>query len=142
RVISSGDFRCGAREKWRECGMEADTVLEPMRRDSGPAVTVAAVLAAERDRDALVLVLAADHVIRKPEEFRATCRSAASAAAEGRIVTFGIEPTGPVTSYGYIRPGKKLNGASVRAVHACGEKPDAETAARGVAVSYLCHTGS
>jgi hypothetical protein len=55
------------------------------------AVTVAAVLAAERDRDALVLVLAADHVIRKPEEFRDTCRSAASAAAEGRIVTFGIE---------------------------------------------------
>src|SRR5262249_42398802 len=91
-------------------------VLEPMRRDSGPAVTVAAVLAAERDHNALVLVLAADHVIRKPEEFRDTCRSAAPAAAEGRIVTFGIEPTGPVTSYGYIRPGKKLNGASVRAV--------------------------
>jgi mannose-1-phosphate guanylyltransferase / mannose-6-phosphate isomerase len=79
-----------------------------MRRDSGPAITVAAVLVAERDHNALVLVLAADHVIRKPEEFRDTCRSAASAAAEGRIVTFGIEPTGPVTSYGYIRPGKKL----------------------------------
>jgi hypothetical protein len=76
---------------------------------------VAAVLAAERDRNALVLVLAADHVIRSPA-FRDACRSAASAAAEGRIVTFGIEPTGPITSYGYVRPGEKLKGASVRAV--------------------------
>src|SRR6516165_11969574 len=115
-VITNADFRFVVAEQLRESGIEADIVLEPMRRDSGPAVAVAAVLAAERNRDALVLVLAADHVIRKPEEFRATCRSAASAAAEGRIVTFGIEPTGPVTSYGYIRPGKKLNGASVRAV--------------------------
>jgi mannose-1-phosphate guanylyltransferase/mannose-6-phosphate isomerase len=128
-VITNADFRFVVAEQLRERGIEADIVLEPMRRDSGPAVTVATVLAAERDRNALVLVLAADHVIRKPEEFRDTCRSAASAAAAGRIVTFGIEPTGPVTSYGYIRPGKKLNGASVRAVDAFVEKPDAATAA-------------
>jgi mannose-1-phosphate guanylyltransferase / mannose-6-phosphate isomerase len=100
-------------------------------RDSAPAVTVAAVLAAERN--ALVLMLAADHVIRKPKAFRDACRSAASAAAEGRIVTFGIEPTGTVTSYGYVRPGEKLNGASVRAVEAFVEKPDAATAATYVA---------
>ena len=124
-VITKADFRFVVAEQLRERGIEADIVLEPMRRDSGPAVTVAAVLAAERDRNALVLVLAADHVIRKPEAFRDACRSAASAAAEGRIVTFGIEPTGPVTSYGYVRPGEKLNGASVRAVEAFVEKPDA-----------------
>jgi dolichol-phosphate mannosyltransferase len=84
-------------------------------------------------------VLAADHVIRKPEEFRAVCRSAASAAAERRIVTFGIEPTGPVTSYGYIRPGKKLNGASARVVEAFVEKPDAATAATYVADRRSLH---
>jgi hypothetical protein len=128
-VITQADFRFVVAEQLRERSIEADIVLEPMRRDSGPAVAVAAVLAAERDRNTLVLVLAADHVIRKPEEFRATCRSTASAAAEGRIVTFGIEPTGRVTSYGYIGPGKKLNGASVRAVEAFAEKPDADTAA-------------
>ena len=105
-VITKADFRFVVAEQLRERGIEADIVLEPVRRDSGPAVTVAAVLAAERDRNALVLVLAADHVIRKPEEFHDACRSAAAAAAEGRIVTFGIEPTGPVTSYGYIRPGR------------------------------------
>ena len=141
-VITKDDFRFVVAEQLRERGVEADIVLEPMRRDSGPAVTVAAVLAAERDRNALVLVLAADHVIRKPEAFRDACRSAASAAAEGRIVTFGIEPTGPVTSYGYIRPGEKLNGASVRAVEAFVEKPDAATAATYVADHYLWNSGN
>src|SRR5262249_58273698 len=136
------ELRSVGAEQWGDRGSGADIGLEPMRRDSWPAVTVAAVLAAERDRNALVLVLAADHVIRKPEAFRDTCRSAASAAAEGRIITFGIEPTGPVTSYGYIRPGKKLNGASVHAVDAFVEKPDTATAAMYVAARYLWNSGN
>ena len=141
-VITKADFRFVVAEQLREHGIEADIVLEPMRRDSAPAVTVAAVLAAERDRNALVLVLAADHVIRKPEQFRDACRTAASAAAEGRIVTFGIEPTAPVTSYGYIHPGKTLNGASVHAVEAFVEKPDAAAAATYVADGYLWNSGN
>src|SRR5437764_7977193 len=80
-IITHADFRFVVAEQLRECGIEADVVLEPMRRDSGPAVAVCAVLAAERDRDALVLVLAAAHVIRKPEDFRATSRPAAAVAA-------------------------------------------------------------
>src|SRR5215468_6860338 len=92
-VITNADFRFVVAEQLRERGIEADIVLEPARRDSGPAVTAAAALAAKRDRDALVLVVAADHVIRKPEAFHDACRSAAAAAAEGRIVTFGIKPT-------------------------------------------------
>src|SRR5919108_4895930 len=68
-VITKADFRFVVAEQLRDRGIEADIVLEPMRRDSAPAVTVAAVLAAERDRNALVLVLAADHVIRKPGQF-------------------------------------------------------------------------
>jgi len=141
-VITNTDFRFVVAEQLRESGVEADIVLEPMRRDSGPAVAVSAVLAAARDRDALVLVLAADHVIRKPDEFRAACQRAAAAAAEGRIVTFGIEPTRPATSYGYIRPGEKLNGASARTVEAFVEKPDAATAAKYVAQKYLWNSGN
>jgi mannose-1-phosphate guanylyltransferase / mannose-6-phosphate isomerase len=141
-VITNTDFRFVVAEQLRESDVEADIVLEPMRRDSGPAVAVSAVLAAERDRDALVLVLAADHVIRKPDEFRAACQRAAAAAAEGRIVTFGIEPTHPATSYGYIRPGEKLNGASARTVEAFVEKPDAATAANYVAQKYLWNSGN
>jgi mannose-1-phosphate guanylyltransferase / mannose-6-phosphate isomerase len=141
-VITNTDFRFVVAEQLRESGVEADIVLEPMRRDSGPAVAVSAVLAAARDRDALVLVLAADHVIRKPDEFRAACQRAAAAAAEGRIVTFGIEPTHPATSYGYIRPGEKLNGALARTVEAFVEKPDAATAANYVAQKYLWNSGN
>jgi mannose-1-phosphate guanylyltransferase len=109
-------------EQLRECGIEADIVL-----DSGPAVAVSAVLAAERNRDALVLVLAADHVIRKPDEFREACRRAATVAAKGRIVTFGIEPTHPATNYAYIRPGEKqwrigACGRSLRGKTRCGDR--------------------
>jgi mannose-1-phosphate guanylyltransferase / mannose-6-phosphate isomerase len=141
-VITNAEFRFVVAEQLRECGIAADIVLEPMRRDSGPAVAVSAVLAAQRDREALVLVLAADHVVRKPDQFREACRRAAAAAAEGRIVTFGIEPTHPATHYGYIRLGKKLNGASVHAVEAFVEKPDAATAAGYVADRYLWNSGN
>src|SRR5499427_1947501 len=141
-VITSADFRFVVAEQLRERGVEADIVLEPMRRDSGLAVAVSALLAAERNRNALVLVLAADHVVRKPDEFRAACERAAAVAAEGRIVTFGIEPTHPATSYGYIRPGKKLNGAAVCMVDAFVEKPDADKAARYVAEHYLWNSGN
>src|SRR5262249_37209486 len=141
-VLPHTDFRFIVAEQLRERGVEADIVLEPMSRDSGPAVAVSAVLAAERDRDALVLVLAADHVVRKPDEFRVACSHAGTAAAEGRIVTFGIEPTHAATSYGYIRPGEKLNGASTRRIEAFVEKPDAATAASYVAQRYLWNSGN
>jgi mannose-1-phosphate guanylyltransferase/mannose-6-phosphate isomerase len=141
-VITNADFRFVVAEQLRERGVEADIVLEPLRRDSGPAVAVSAVLAADRDRDALVLVLAADHVMHKPDAFREACRHAAAAAAQGRIVTFGIEPTHPATNYGYIRPGEKLNGASVRSVEAFVEKPDAAMAAGYVADHYLWNSGN
>src|SRR6478736_463998 len=124
-VITNADFRFVVAEQLRELGVEADIVLEP-----------------QRDRDALVLVLAADHVVRNPEEFRQACRRAADAAAAGRIVTFGIEPTYPATNYGYIRPGKKLNGSSVQAIEAFVEKPDAATAATYVAEGYFWNSGN
>jgi mannose-1-phosphate guanylyltransferase / mannose-6-phosphate isomerase len=141
-VITNTDFRFVVAEQLRELGIEADIVLEPSRRDSGPAVAVSAVLAAQRDHDALVLVLAADHVVRNPEEFHQACRGAAEAATAGRIVTFGIAPTNPATNYGYIRPGEKLNGSHVRAVEAFVEKPDAAGAATCVADGYLWNSGN
>jgi len=141
-VITNTDFRFIVAEQLRELGLEADIVLEPARRDSGPAVAVAAALAAQRDPAAIVLVLAADHIVRKGEAFVAACRAAAAAAAAGRIVTFGIRPSGPATSYGYIRPGAKLGGGAALAVEAFVEKPDAATAARYVADRYLWNSGN
>jgi mannose-1-phosphate guanylyltransferase/mannose-6-phosphate isomerase len=141
-VITNSDFRFVVAEQVRASGIEADIVLEPARRDSGPAVAVAAALAAQRDPQAIVLVLAADHLVRKPDAFHAACRQAAAVAAQGRIVTFGIEPTYPATNYGYIRPGDQLNGAGARAVAAFVEKPNAKTATEYVAQRYLWNSGN
>src|SRR6266571_6122762 len=70
-VMTCGDFRFFARRQAEEVGLEATVVLEPMRRDSGPAISAAAMIARERDPDAIVLALAADHVILDPDLFRA-----------------------------------------------------------------------
>src|SRR5438876_1747439 len=80
-VITNADFRFIVAEQLRELGVEAEIVLEPTRRDSGPAVAVAAALAARRSPQAIALVLAADHIIRKPSAFLAACRDGATAAA-------------------------------------------------------------
>jgi mannose-1-phosphate guanylyltransferase / mannose-6-phosphate isomerase len=141
-VITNRDFRFIAAEQVRELGIEADIVIEPSRRDSGPAVAVAAALAARRNPTATVLVLAADHLVRQPEAFLAACRNAAIAAADGRIVTFGIVPTTPATNYGYIRPGARLNGGAASVVEAFVEKPDAATATRYMAERYLWNSGN
>ena len=141
-IITNAEFRFVVGEQLRECGIEADIVLEPARRDSGPAVAVAAVLAAARNADAIVLVLAADHVVRKKVEFLKVCRQAATVAALGRIVTFGIHPSHAATHYGYIRPGAKLDGQEAFAVDAFVEKPDASTATKYVAEKYLWNSGN
>ncbi len=141
-IITNSDFRFIVAEQLRECDIEADIVLEPMRRDSAMAVAVAAALARERDPEAVVLILAADHVVRDVAAFKSACREAATAAAEGLIVTFGINPTFPATHYGYIRPGSRVNGGAALAVEAFVEKPDAETAGGYVAENYLWNSGN
>jgi mannose-1-phosphate guanylyltransferase / mannose-6-phosphate isomerase len=141
-VITNSDFRFIVAEQMRECGLEGDIVLEPIRRDSAMAVAVAALLAAKRDPAATVLVLAADHVIREQAAFVTACRQAIEAATNGRIVTFGINPTFPATKYGYIRPGIALNGGAALAVQSFIEKPDAVTAGRYIADHYLWNSGN
>ncbi|MEZ5773376.1 MAG: mannose-1-phosphate guanylyltransferase/mannose-6-phosphate isomerase [Hyphomicrobiaceae bacterium] len=141
-VITNDDFRFVVAEQARRMGADVEIVLEPMRQDSAPAVAVAAELAFQRSSDAIVLILAADHVVRDPDGFRAASRKALAAAEAGRIVTFGITPEGPVTSYGYIRPSKKPVSGEVKAVEAFVEKPDAETAAVYLRDGYLWNSGN
>jgi hypothetical protein len=80
-------------------------MLEPIRRDSGPAIAAGAAFAAKRECDPLAVALAADHVITDPAAFAKVCRFAADGAAADRIVTFGVRLTRPATEYGYIRAG-------------------------------------
>jgi mannose-1-phosphate guanylyltransferase / mannose-6-phosphate isomerase len=141
-VITGPNFHFFARRQAEEVGVEATVLIEPMRRDSGPAIAAATAIAAIRDPQAVVLALAADHIILDVEAFRATCRAGRAAAEAGRIVTFGIKPTEPKTSYGYILPGEAIGSDGVHAVKSFVEKPDPATAARYVREGYLWNSGN
>lgn len=140
-VVTGPDFRFFAQRQAEEVGVDATVVIEPMRRDSGPALAAAAVMARARDPEAVVLALAADHIILDVPPFRAACATGRTAADRGHIVTFGIRPTEPRTSYGYVLPGKEIV-PGVFAVTKFVEKPDAATAARYVRENYLWNSGN
>ncbi|MGA9081530.1 MAG: mannose-1-phosphate guanylyltransferase/mannose-6-phosphate isomerase, partial [Pseudolabrys sp.] len=141
-VITGPNFHFFARRQAEEIGVEATVVIEPMRRDSGPAIAAATAIAALRDPQAVVLALAADHIILDVEAFRATCLAGRAAAEAGRIVTFGIKPTEPKTSYGYILPGEAIGSGGVHAVQSFVEKPDPATATRYMRDGYLWNSGN
>jgi mannose-1-phosphate guanylyltransferase/mannose-6-phosphate isomerase len=140
-VITNQAYRFMVREQLNEIGLEADILLEPMRRDSGPAIAAGTVFALNRDPEAIVLALAADHVMRDASAFIAACKNGVVAAEAGRIVTFGVQPEQPSTEYGYISPGESITG-DVRTVEKFVEKPNLETAARYVEAGYLWNSGN
>jgi mannose-1-phosphate guanylyltransferase/mannose-6-phosphate isomerase len=142
-VVTNVDYRFLVAEQLEEIGAKATIVLEPMRRDSAPAVAVAATLAAATDPQAIVAVLASDHVFRDGPLFAKLCQEAGEAAAAGSIVTFGVKPDHPATGYGYIRAGEPIDAAGkVRKVAAFVEKPDAAKAQRFVDEGYLWNSGN
>lgn len=98
------------------------TILEPCARNTAPAIALGAL---EAGGDALVLVMPSDHVIRDVSAFHAAVERAVPAAQSGQLVTFGIEPTGPETGFGYVRAGDALPGmAGVFKSEGFTEKPD------------------
>ncbi|WP_036258457.1 mannose-1-phosphate guanylyltransferase/mannose-6-phosphate isomerase [Methylocapsa aurea] len=142
-VISNHDYRFLVSDQLLQIKREARIVLEPVRRDSGPAVAVAAELAAQSGPDTIVAVLAADHVVRDKQGFVALCKQAAEAAALGYIVTLGVKPTEPATGYGYIKTGKAISpDGGVFKVEGFVEKPDAATAEQYVLENYLWNSGN
>lgn len=140
-IITNAAYRFMVLEQLNEIGREADILLEPARRDSGPAIAAGAAFALTRDAEAVVLALAADHVVRDAAAFVDACRKSLGVANAGRIVTFGILPERPATEYGYIRPGDIISN-DIRAVSKFVEKPDAATAASYVADGYLWNSGN
>jgi mannose-1-phosphate guanylyltransferase/mannose-6-phosphate isomerase len=142
-VVTNVDYRFLVAEQLEEIGAKATIVLEPTRRDSAPAVAVAATLAARSDPQAIVAVLASDHVFRDGPLFAKLCQEAGEAAAAGSIVTFGVKPDHPATGYGYIRAGEPIDAAGkVHKVAAFVEKPDAAKAQRFLDEGYLWNSGN
>jgi mannose-1-phosphate guanylyltransferase/mannose-6-phosphate isomerase len=140
-IITNAAYRFMVLEQLSEIGLEADVLLEPMRRDSGPAIAAGAAFAQTRNHDAVVLALAADHVVGDTGAFVAACRQGLVAAEAGRIVTFGVQPERAATEYGYISPSEVISG-EVRSVGKFVEKPDTTTAVAYVKDGYLWNSGN
>ena len=140
-IVTNGQYRFQVTEQLAAIGVAADILLEPMRRDSGPAIVAGSLFASNRDKDCLVVALAADHVVTDVDAFVKVCAAASRAAADNRIVTFGVRPSRPAIEYGYIRAGAAI-GADIFAIDQFVEKPDAATAKRYVAEGYLWNSGN
>jgi mannose-1-phosphate guanylyltransferase/mannose-6-phosphate isomerase len=140
-VVTNGQYRFLVAQQLAAIGAEADILLEPMRRDSGPAIAAGANYALRRGGDPVVVALAADHVVSDPGAFAKVCGMAGEAALDDQIVMFGVQPTRPATEYGYIRPGAAIR-PGLFGIERFVEKPDAETAAGYVAEGYLWNSGN
>ncbi|HEY1932167.1 MAG TPA: mannose-1-phosphate guanylyltransferase/mannose-6-phosphate isomerase [Acetobacteraceae bacterium] len=134
-VVCNHEHRFLIAEHLRNIGVAgARIVLEPVGRNSAPAIAAAALLVARDDPDSVLWMLAADHAIADLAALHLALNAATAAALTGRIVTFGMQPTRPETGYGYIERGDPLRDApGAFAVSRFVEKPDAAAAARLVA---------
>ena len=143
-LICNEEHRFLAAEQMRQSGHE-DTciILEPCGRNTAPAIALAALQLCEtsEEDDPLMLVLAADHLIKDVTAFQEGVAKAVPLAIEGKLVTFGIVPQQPETGYGYIHRGRAL-GVDCYAVDGFVEKPDSQTAEAYLASGeYLWNSG-
>jgi mannose-1-phosphate guanylyltransferase/mannose-6-phosphate isomerase len=125
-IVSNESHRFSVAEQMNAIEMRSQIILEPEGRNTAPAVALAALQAVSDDADAVLLIMAADHVIKDVDAFQSAVTDGVAAARAGRLVTFGIVPTSPETGYGYVRA--KIDGSTPVPVEAFVEKPDAETA--------------
>jgi len=143
-VVANAEHRFVIGEQLREAGIDdAKIILEPTGRNTAPAVAVAALIAMERDPDAIILATPVDHWIGNPKAFLEAVELGLKAAQSGKLVLFGMRPSHPATGFGYIRAGDELSKDSgVHAVSGFVEKPDAVTAEAYLADSrYLWNSG-
>lgn len=136
-VISNEDHRFVIAAQMQEMGLKPLAhVLEPEGRNTAPAAAAAAEIALQEDKDAILLILPADHHIGDQAAFLSAVEAGAALARDGRLVTFGIIPTAPETGYGYIREGAPIGEGRGRDVAKFVEKPAAD-----VAKAYLDEGG-
>ncbi|WP_259364691.1 MULTISPECIES: mannose-1-phosphate guanylyltransferase/mannose-6-phosphate isomerase [unclassified Colwellia] len=140
-LICNEDHRFLVAEQARSYVKNPAIILEPEGRNTAPALALAAIQALEKNKDAVLLVLASDHVIKDTEQFHQVVEQANQLANEGKLVTFGIVPTHPETGFGYIKQGQKLDEFGY-VVDKFVEKPNAHLAEEFVAAGvYLWNSG-
>ena len=128
-VICNDAHRFLVAEQLREINVKADALLlEPVGRNTAPALTLAAIANRERGHDDVLLVMPADHVIRDTESFQKALTEGAKLAAQDYLVTFGIVPDRAETGYGYIEQGIEIDADISFIINKFVEKPDLATA--------------
>ncbi|HID4611820.1 TPA: mannose-1-phosphate guanylyltransferase/mannose-6-phosphate isomerase [Pluralibacter gergoviae] len=129
-VICNEEHRFLVAEQLRQLGkLSQNIILEPVGRNTAPAIALAALQATQNGDDPLMLVLAADHIINNPMILHDAVRIAAQHAATDHLVTFGVIPSSPETGYGYIQRGESVEGSEgAYKVSRFVEKPDKERA--------------
>ncbi len=142
KLICNEQHRFLAAEQLRQLGVEgASIILEPIGRNTAPAIALAALTAVETSSDPVLLILAADHLISNQQAFQSSVLKALPLAQSGKLVTFGIVPTQPETGYGYIEKGDPLMDAGFY-VNQFVEKPDLTTAKNYLASgNYFWNSG-
>ncbi|MEY3220383.1 MAG: hypothetical protein RIT27_1740 [Pseudomonadota bacterium] len=128
-IVCNEDHRFLVAEQLRCINVKPSAILlEPIGRNTAPAIAIAALAALEKDPNAVLLVLPADHLIQHVDEFQLTVKKALPAVEQNLLITFGIVPTKPETGYGYIKSGELIKETSVYRVSQFVEKPNQETA--------------
>ena len=143
-VVCNEDYRFVIAEQLRLMERPGRILLEPCGKNTAPALTLAALAAAQSGTDPVLLVMPADHVITGAAAFRRVLSAGAALATQGAVVTFGIAPDAPETGYGYIEAGAPYPGADESARHIARfvEKPDLATAQTYLdAGTYLWNSG-
>jgi len=141
-VICNADHRFLAAEKLRELDAAPQSIiLEPMGRNTAPAIAVTALAALKTSDDPILLVLPADHTIKDTKKFHSAIKKAEKLAKDGALVTFGIVPSQPHTGYGYIKRGANKTGGGYDVAEFV-EKPDQATAEKFLkSGDYLWNSG-
>ncbi|MFM0169979.1 mannose-1-phosphate guanylyltransferase/mannose-6-phosphate isomerase [Paraburkholderia sediminicola] len=140
-IVCGEEHRFVIAEQLHENGVDARLIVEPARRDTAPALTLAASLACADGSDAILVVMPADHSIADVPALQAALELAARYAEQGSIATLGVPPTRPDTGFGYIRIGAGLAGGG-HAIDGFVEKPAEELAAKYVAAGmYWWNSG-
>ena len=141
-IVCNEEHRFLVAEQVRQLGLTSPTIiLEPEGKNTAPAIALAAIAASASDSEVNLLVLPADHYVGKPTALIDAVEKAASAASQGKLVTFGLVPSHPETGYGYIRRGKAL-AIDVSVLERFVEKPDQPTAEGYIASGdYVWNSG-
>jgi mannose-1-phosphate guanylyltransferase/mannose-6-phosphate isomerase len=140
-IVTNRDYYFLSRDELAEQEIKPQYLLEPIGRNTAPAIAMAALWAVEQEDDACMLVLPADHLIKDTPTFYTAVQHAEALAKDGFLVLFGVRPRAPETGFGYVEMGNQVS-QHANVVQRFVEKPDAVTAARYLAQgNYVWNSG-